>query len=387
MPPSDRHVQDPQDPQFHVSIVCDPEAFLALRDEWNALWSSVDGQHNQSFAVCWLCWLYVAKPRGRRLHCIVVREHGELKLVWPLVSHRRHLWTMLEPLAPGTAEHTSILVSADAEHAIDAAWQSAIGQCGADVLSIPYVSADSRIDRLASKHPGLAVTTLDVSATALLRREPEWNAYRDSLSSLSKKKPAAIERRFMKEGVLEIRVIDAADTGAHARWVDWMLARKREWAERVGKHGPWLDSHDYRDFLIRLLDGTRDEPLALMFLMTLDGAPVVVNVVGLGSTSASGLIAGFDPAYAKFSPGAIMMERCVKWAWEHRLDLDFGIGKEEFKAYWSRGNILPNKSFQIALSRWGRFAFLAKAVAAKLAGLRAKKTRADAGKPGKRPVG
>ncbi|WP_250494708.1 GNAT family N-acetyltransferase [Caballeronia sp. GAWG1-1] len=353
--------------QTGISIISDPENFLALRDEWNSLWSRIGGHHYQSFDVCWLCWTRVAKPRGGSLHCIVYRERGELVLVWPLVRRRRSLWTILEPLASGTADHTSILASTGSEAAIEAAWQAASKGSRIDLFSIPYVSKGTRLDRLASGHGGLVVARQDTSALALLRREPDWTAYCKTLSTLSKKKPGALERRFMKEGALEIKVLDARDVSEHRKWVDWMLAQKRQWAERNGKDGPWLQSEGYRDYLVDLLDGSRGKSLALMFVMTLDNAPVCANMVGLALTCASGLIAGFDPSFAKFSPGAIMMERCVKWAWENQMDLDFGVGSEPFKAYWSRGNVLQNTSFELALSPWGRVAFLAKDCLKKLA--------------------
>jgi CelD/BcsL family acetyltransferase involved in cellulose biosynthesis len=84
--------------------------------------------------------------------------------------------------------------------------------------------------------------------------------------------------------------------------------------------------------------------------------------------------------FSRFAPGSIMMERCVKWAWENRMDLDFGIGKEDFKAYWSRGNVLPNTSFQIAMTWWGKMAFHGKDLAKKLADMRAARARASADK-------
>ncbi|SAK80730.1 hypothetical protein AWB79_05240 [Caballeronia hypogeia] len=375
-----------QEQSSGLCIIDDPDKMFALRGEWEALWSSAGGLHNQAFAVAWLCWTRVAKPRGRKLHCIVYRENGELVLVWPLVSHRRLAWTVLEPLTPGTAEYTSILARADARTAIDAAWRAATRQCRADMLALPYVCKETRLDTLALRHAGLVETTVDVCATALLRQEPDWDAFCNSLGKLSKKKPGALERRFAKEGALEIRVLDSKNRVAHARYVEWMLERKREWAERVEKHGPWLDSREYRDFLINLLDGTQGDPLAVMFVMSLDGAPVVVSMVGIGSTCASGLIAGFDANFSRFSPGAIMMEHCVKWAWDNGMDLDFGVGKEEFKAYWSRGNVASIKSYQIAVSNWGKFAFYAKVLAKKLKTLRASKPRADVVDPAGSPA-
>lgn len=366
--------------QSGLEIITDADAFLALRDEWNALWSQADGRHHQAFDVCWQCWTQVAKPRGQRLHCIVYREDGELVLVWPLVSHRRFFCSVLEPLTPGTAEHTSILAAAGASAALNAAWRAATRDCRADIFSVPYVAKDAGLYDLVSRHAGLVAARQDVSATALLRKEPDWSAYCSTLGTLSKKKPGARERRFEKEGVLEISALEAGDTQAHAQWVDWMLARKREWAERVEKDGPWLNSQGYRDFLVSLVDGTHTQPMGIVFVMTLDGMPVAANIVGLGHTCVNGLIGAFDSKFSKFAPGSIMIERCVKWAWENRMDLDLGVGTEDFKAYWSRGNVLPNTSFQIATTQWGKMAFHAKSLAKKLVDMRAERASANADK-------
>ena len=374
---SEDHVRNRQS---GLDIITDPDAFLALRDEWNALWSQVDGRHHQAFDVCWQCWTQAAKPSGYRLHCIVYRENGELVLVWPLMSHRRFFCTVLEPLTPGTAEHTSILTATGASAALNAAWRAATQHCHADLFSIPYVAKNAALYDLASRHAGLVATRQDVSATALLRKEPDWTAYCNTLGTLSKKKPGAREKRFEKEGVLDIRILEAKDTQAHAQWVDWILARKREWAEHFEKSGPWLYSQGYRDFLVSLADGTHAQPMGTVFVMTLDGLPVAAYIMGLGHTCVNGLIGAFDPKYSRFAPGSILMERCVKWAWENRMDFDFGIGTEEFKGYWSRGNVLPNTSFQIATTQWGKLAFHAKNLAKKLADMRAARARTSADK-------
>jgi CelD/BcsL family acetyltransferase involved in cellulose biosynthesis len=322
----------------------------------------------------------MAKPRGQRLHCIVYRENGELVLVWPLVSHRRFFCSVLEPLTPGTAEDTRILAAAGATAALDAAWQAATRDCRADIFSVPYVAKDAALYDLASRHAGLVAARQDVSATALLRKEADWPAYCNTLGTLSKKKPGARERRFEKEGVLQIRALEAADTQAHAQWVDWLLARKREWAERAEKDGPWLYSQAYRDLLVSLVDGTHTQPMAIIFVMTLDGMPVAASIMGLGLTCVNGLIGAFDARFSKFAPGSIMVERCVKWAWENRMDLDLGVGTEDFKAYWSRGNVLPNTSFQIATTQWGKMAFHARNLAKKLVDMRAARALTNADK-------
>jgi len=192
---------------------------------------------------------------------------------------------------------------------------------------------------------------------AMLRSETDWRSFSSSLGTLYKNKPGALERRLSKKGDVRIRFLGPEDGEENARLVDWMFHCKRQWADRVDKKGAWLYSMEYRNFLVALLNQTDGEVIARLVVVSLDGAPLAVNILGLGKTCVDDLIGGFDPAYSRQSPGAIATEHCVKWALEHQLDLDCGAGSEKYKGYWSRNHILTMWSMQIANTRWGLLAF------------------------------
>ena len=156
-----------------------------------------------------------------------------------------------------------------------------------------------------------------------------------------------------------MRVLGPDDADENARMVDWMLACKREWADRVGKKGEWLYSKEYRNFLVDLLNQRHGEVLARLLVVSLDGAVVAVNMIGLGKSCINGIIGGFDPKRRKLAPGSVAMEACIKWVFEQGFDLDMGIGPENFKGYWSRDNFTAVWSMQIANTRWGLLAFAA----------------------------
>jgi CelD/BcsL family acetyltransferase involved in cellulose biosynthesis len=191
----------------------------------------------------------------------------------------------------------------------------------------------------------------------MLRGETDWQSYSSSLGRLFENKPGALERRLSKKGDVRIRFLGPEDGDENARLVDWMFDCKRQWADRVDKKGEWLYSREYRDFLVALLNQTDGGVRARLAVVSLDGAPLAANIFGLGKTCVDDLIAGFDPAYSRQSPGAIATEHCVKWALEQHLDLDFGAGSEKHKGYWSRNHILTMWSMQIANSWWGLLAF------------------------------
>jgi CelD/BcsL family acetyltransferase involved in cellulose biosynthesis len=346
---------------IQLEVVTTPVAFHALNREWEDLWHRANGRHHQAFRVCWLCWLHAAKPHGKKLRCIVLREEGRLVLVWPLVSARKLLWTSLLPLGPEATEYTSMLVEGgpSAPALIAQAWQAAQQCCGADFIHLPYVSANSDLHRLASSHPHVMAADQHSCAVAKLSEVPDWDKFCASLGTLAGRKPGALQRRLSKEGKLEARFLGPDEPDEIAKMIDWLLAHKREWALRVNKKGEWLYSSSYRDFLIDLLSQNDGKILAHLFVVALDGAPIAVSVCGVGKTCAIGIIASFDANYYKFAPGSVAIEHWVKWAFEHRLDFDLGIGSERFKSYWSRNNISVVWSLHIANTRWGLLALQA----------------------------
>ncbi|MFL9905876.1 GNAT family N-acetyltransferase [Paraburkholderia sp. RL17-337-BIB-A] len=240
------------------------------------------------------------------------------------------------------------------------AWRTALRHCGADFIKLPYVDEGSELHAIAMRERHVMRATHSVAAFAKLRDETEWDTFCETLGTMSGKKPGALERRLSKEGQLAVRLTEPGDDSENVALVDWILARKREWGDRVGKRGEWLDSSHYRDFLVNLLCPGDGRAMARLFVVTLDGAPVAATVVGVGKTCVDGLIAGFDARYAKFGPGSIVMEHVIKWAFDQRLNVDFGVGAERFKAYWSRNNITGAWSVQIANSLWGMLAFRGK---------------------------
>lgn len=344
------------DTDLQYEIVSDETQFRALRDDWDALWSRANGRYYQAFNVCLLAWLHVAKPQGRRLRCLVCRENGRLAMVWPLVTYRRALWTYLLPLSADAGDYTSVLVESDQSAAalIEGAWQSACRRCGADFMHLPYTHEGSELYDLARRHRRVVSAKRDDSWIAKLREETDWDAFCGKLGTLYGKKPGALQRRLSKEGELVIHMADPADTAGIATMVDRMLKWKRGWSDRVDKHGDWLESSQFQSFLVALLSAPDARVMARLIVVSLNNAPIAGLIVTKGNPCANAIIGGFDEKYGKFGPGSIAVEHCVKWAFEQRFDLDFGVGSERFKSYWSNRNVSSAWTFHMVNTNWGQ---------------------------------
>lgn len=353
--------------ESHVEIICHAERFRALRNEWEELWARANGQYHESFLACWQSWLNIAKPRGSKLRCIVARKEGRLAMVWPLAVSTYALWKVLRLLGPEAADYTTILIEPgpDAQVLARQAWHAAMTRCGADVIQLPYFGKQTELYRLVSKERHHVFGEARPASIARLTEEADWSSFCRDLGTLSGKKPGALERRLAKQGTLEARLLTPSDAEENTRLVDWTLARKREWAARVDKQGAWLYSSSYRNFLVALLSAQERVPMARLYVITLNGEPVATTIIGIGKSSIKGLITGFDERYAKFSPGQLVVEYMVKWAYDNHFDFDFGVGTESFKAYWSRENAVTVASAQVAATQWGRVAFRAKELVGK----------------------
>ncbi|MGT2472192.1 GNAT family N-acetyltransferase [Paraburkholderia terrae] len=346
----------------HIQVISDPRAFAALKDDWTDLWSRSDGQYHESFAVCSLSWQNLAKPQGGALRCVVGYSDSKLVMVWPLALYRRGLWTMLRSLGPDSADYSSILLDPkeDTVRLTQLAIRAAMKDCGAAIIRLPYVQTDSKLFRFLSGKGSCSYNEPRHASVAYLRQIQDWDSFCGSLGNLSGKKPGALERRIAKKGALQAVVIAPTDKHAIIELVDWTLEHKRKWAQHASKQGAWLYSQGYRDFLVSILSAQPDQPAARLHVILFDQKPLATTIVGMGKSSVKGLITGFDEEFSKYSPGHLVVEHMVKWAYDHNFDFDFGVGTEPFKAYWSRNNESQYASVEIPASAWGRVALSAK---------------------------
>ena len=279
-------------------------------------------------------------------------------------------------IGSGLADYTTILV--DPEHSsdklIESIWFATRKQCASDLILLPFLDCESHLYRLAMEHDGLVTHKEDLCAAARLSREVNWESFAASLGTLSGRKAGALRRRLERQGKVDVRVLGPEDGDNNVCMIDWMLASKRDWAERVDKKGQWLYSSIYRDYLIALANQKNkgdEEACARILVLSMNDAPIAVCMVGMGKQSLLGIMNSFDRQHAKLAPGAIAMEAWVRWAIEHGSDFDLGVGSETFKPYRRKGNISRVSSIEIAHSAWGRVAYAMRDGASRLSAIRA----------------
>jgi CelD/BcsL family acetyltransferase involved in cellulose biosynthesis len=314
-------------------IVAEPARFAALRPEWEALRQRARNPYvSQSFAWCAAAWETVARPRGRRLACVVGRAAGRVVLIWPLVADRRGPWTVLSTLGSESSEYSEPLVEdgAVADHRVGAAWRAIRRR--ADLVRLPHVRSDGRLARvLAAERPTCARHTLPATQVEW-DAFPRWESYLASRPKEHQSELRRRRRRLAERGSLSFEVLNEASDRAAA--IDWMLRHKQDWLARTRLANPWLGTREYRDFLLAVTaPGAAGAEIAV-FLLKLDGRLIAAALSALDGARVEGLIGAFDPAFGVHSPGQLLQEDRLRWAFERRLPYDFRIGDEAYKRHW-----------------------------------------------------
>jgi len=330
-------------------IVTDPQALLALADEWNDLWVRAGSEYvSQRFGWCWAAWTNVAQPLGRRLHCVVARRDGKAVLIWPFVVFRFGIWKRARPLGPEVAEYTSVLVEDD-EHAdarVATAWRTLCRTIRCDSILLPFVPAGSRLHRFMSGTRHVMVT----QSTPLSSTRCDDEADRERIARMFHSKSLAKHRRRLGDhGEVRFERID--DVSRRVDLIDWTLHHKEAMLERTGGRPIWHRTKLYRDFLAAVAAEDGFE----LFALTVDGAPVSTCVARVDRVRFEQFLSAYDNRFAEFSPGQLLRVEDMRWVLDRGLVYDLRVGEHGYKKEWTNRQS-EAISYNVANSPWGAIA-------------------------------
>lgn len=342
-------------------VVTDEAGLEALRPQWEALWARVpDARVSQGFDWCRTGWRTTARPRGRRLWIVVLRDEEGLRLVWPLVLAVRPGHTVAMGLGSESTEYDQLLVAPGeaSDEDLVAAHRFVRERCPADVVEIGFVgeaSVRARLiaeeDRPRRAHPIPAfVRDLSPFATA--------EAHLRALPAKLRNELGRRRRHFEASGRFTSGFVEDADAARRA--IDWAIAQKADWLRRKREANAFLSTTEFRSFLHAQV-GRRDAcgRLAVM-ACTLDDRFVAVKIGCVDRRRFEGFVTVYDPAFQTLSPGNLLLADCLAWCVAEGLDYDFRIGDEPYKQIWATGSETVVR-WEIANGVRGRVVLLARA--------------------------
>ena len=336
------------DNRYATEIIRDPTRFDALGPAWDALFERALKPHvNQSFAWASCVWETIMKPRGGRLHVLVLREGDRPVLIWPLVvlEYGRFL-RAVHPLMMGSDDN-DVLVEASPEAAALArlAVRALRKSRGHDLVVTEWVRTNSMLDGALSPVP--AVQT-DVTRSVAWSGFADWAAYERGLSS--RQSTDRRLRRLRECGHVDFALVENPDR--QRALVAWLVRQK---LDRLAGQDivPLWQGEPMENFIIAASRRVTRFGKLLLFAMTLDDEPIAVQIA---IQDAHGLLAfqiAHEPKFGKYGPGILIAQQFLHWAFERRLPVELGWGDSAFKKVFSNGeDKISTRIFPT--SAWGK---------------------------------
>jgi CelD/BcsL family acetyltransferase involved in cellulose biosynthesis len=326
----------------HVISICnDVLDFERLRPEWEAL--RQESESPDPFLSCdWFAAWWRAFGGQRSLYLVTARRRGHLRAVMPMMLERtwRHGIPVRRLAAIGN-DHTprfDLVRARDDEHVHRSIWNHLMTlRSEWDVLDLPRLSADSvTTDRFV----GLA-TEQGVNFNLWKRAprspwidvQPSWDDYLDSRSAGLRKALRRKMRRLAELGKVGLETVTGGETldqgladGLQIESEGWKGLNKTAISSQPSVTGFYTD-------LAQIMAATGQ--LRLHFL-TLDGERIAFDYSIISNRCLYSLKAGHSSAYARFSPGTLMLGLILQQAHEEGMSgMDLLGDSDEFKMQWT----------------------------------------------------
>lgn|GEM_PF-1592854 len=330
------------DSGIEFELVTETRGLENLRAEWDALWERTALPfYELSHSVVWHAWNRVAAMQGHALRIVVGRKDGRVVLIWPAILRQEKfqgIWRVVSWLGRDPIDYGAILAkSGNGSSAwIKEALRFLADVAGADVLSFNCVPEGNGFFK-ALQHlcpdalPADPAPYIDLS---------NWKSQEEYMAQLPKSFRKNLRRRLRRleeTGKVEFRFDTNCDLATLKEHVDWITHHKSNWLDERGMVHGELTSSKYADSMVRTL---KDAPAGRAWLTKLlvDGETVAADISLVSGNRCYSDYGSFDLQWAKYSPGALLMNETIQWAFGKGIDFfDLGRGADDYKLKWCSG--------------------------------------------------
>lgn len=314
---------------LRVEVVRDVGGFPPLRDGWNALLkASRSFSAAQSYDYALAAWRSI--PDGEAELAIINIWRGErLICVWPLKVGRLGGLRVAMHLGIGD-EYAGPLILEDryTRSAATLALRAALRL--ADTVEIYAADPKSEFIAVARAARNIKYRSRINSPAVAVGAAPSFDEWLAGKSKSFRQGLAYERRRLAKLGGLET-VTTSGDDGRQL--VEWLFAGKRQLLSGRGKTDSWVFRPQSEALLKRLLaDGAAG---VFGSALCLDGKIIAGSVCFRSSGAIEFFMTGFDPEYAAYSPGNLLIEDLARMAASEGRDFDFRVTQDAYKMRWA----------------------------------------------------
>jgi CelD/BcsL family acetyltransferase involved in cellulose biosynthesis len=340
-----------------LQLIADVGALRTLEPAWRELEQrAVDCHFTQSFDWCRLGWEERVFETGDKLHVATVWRADDLIAVWPFIQRRRGRVLRIDPVSCGLNEEYGNPLFAPGEDTFETcAALLRVLTSGIDIMHVPFLREGSNMQKAIEARKALKFA-VPIDAFAVDRQSAA--TFEALIAGYPKKLRVNLRsarKRLGELGKVSFELPDEAR--GQIETIDWILQQKRAWLQRKDKSRDWFFKEETRQFLqgaatIRNVVGRLG-----LFVLKLDGVPVAAVVSTIDRRRIEMHVTTFDPAYARFSPGMLLIEDMLRWGFERNLSFDMRTLKAEYKERWATSSSKRVSYFMTASSRgMARFA-------------------------------
>ena len=300
-----------------IQELTSPESIAALAPQWAELWAQTDATPFQHPA--WLIPWTTNLWRGGKLFVLRVSDDNHLVAVAPLFQWGYPGTVQLSWLGAGITDYTDLLTSRGAE-AAEAILDYLQKHGDWNIANLEEIRAGSPLLKL-----GLPAEPCSVCPVAALAAGIE-----DHLSTLDNKFRTDLRRaenRLRRSGELRI------ETNEPCLLDHLFRLHANRWHER-GQDGV-LGSARLQKFHRETAEAMQKAGLLRLYGLFLNDECIAVQYNLVAKGTAYAYLAGFDPAWGKSSPGAVLLKHSISAAIEEGVrEFDFLRQPETFKYQW-----------------------------------------------------
>jgi CelD/BcsL family acetyltransferase involved in cellulose biosynthesis len=158
----------------------------------------------------------------------------------------------------------------------------------------------------------------------------DWNTYAQQLSKKQRSSLARKHRRLLDLGDIKFEELPYDTPGV----AEWIVEHKRKWLVRNALEDKVQLTHPmFIKFLNGLLAALGPEARCLVFAIRQGERLIAADVSFVDRHAVQWKIGTFDEEFGKYSPGQLLKEMAVRWAFDHGLIYDMLAGGGQHKDY------------------------------------------------------
>jgi CelD/BcsL family acetyltransferase involved in cellulose biosynthesis len=324
-----------------LEIVRTPERLAAIEPAWRALWIAADGLVFQCHGWVSAWWSTVPDREHRRLAIGLVWQGDALMAVLPLATCRRKGLRFLEWAAASVTDYGDMLARPDCSgEALRRLWGLVSAERDYDLVMLGRLLPDAAIRGVFA--PGRRIGTgmrQDYREDVSHRVVGDWATGEYWFGQQSKKTRKSYRHALntlKEDGEVHFRLLPAETPLAPI--LGRIVALKRKWLEDSGRTSELFS--DDETSLSALVNVLADTGTLRIFVLECGGQIVAVSVNFVQRNAMMAFVTTFDPAFARASPGMVLMMDYIRWSFDQGLTMvDFLAGDEAFKQRFATASV------------------------------------------------